>query len=188
MKHFNQVLSEARRIIRKNGDVALTAVGFDAHGKGFKIWMQVENDKDKERFGMAMAGNFMVHGAVEYYVFFTGWMVMLDRDETELKTRPAKDPRRREVLIVYGESHGEKEAQVFEVVRDAGERLLELKARNDLDEMIANNSQMRFAGMLGDPQRKHSPEDRDRMRAMLKPMPEIFHIHGPEPLINPALN
>jgi hypothetical protein len=188
VKHFNQVLSEARRIIRTDGDVSLTAVGFDLRGRGFKIWMRVENDKDKERFGMAMAGNFMVHSAIEYYVFFTGWMVMLDRDETELKTRPSKDPRRREVLIVYGESHTEKEARVFEVVRDAGERLLELKPRDDLDEMVANNSQMRFAGMLGDPTRKHSHEDRERMRNLLKPMPEIFHIYGPEPLINPALN
>ncbi len=188
MKHFNQVLSEARRIIRQDGDVSLTAVGFDLRGRGFKIWMRVENDKDKERFGMAMAGNFMVHNAIEYYVFFTGWMVMLDRDETELKTRPSKDPRRREVLIVYGESHTEKEAKVFEVVRDAGERLLELKERDDLDDMVANNSQMRFAGMLGDPKRKHSAEDRERMRNLLKPMPEIFHIYGPEPLINPALN
>lgn len=188
MKHFNQVLVEARRIIRQYGDVSLTAVGFDPRGRGFKIWMQVENDKDKERFGMAMAGNFMVHNAIEYYVFFTGWMVMLDRDETELKTRPSKDPRRREVLIVYGESHTEKEARVFEVVRDAGERLLELRARDDLDEMVVNNSQMRFAGLLGDPKRKHSPEDRERMRDLLKPMPEIFHIYGPEPLINPALN
>lgn len=188
MKHFKQVLTEARRVIRKDGDVSLTAVGFDANGRGFKIWMQVENDKDKERFSMAMAGNFMVHSAIEYYVFFTGWMVMLDRDETELKTRPSKDPRRREVLIVYGESLDEKEAQVYELVRDAGERLLELKARDDLDEMVANNSQMRFAGMLGDTKRKHTNEDRERMRAMLKPMPEIFRIYGPEPLINPALN
>ncbi len=188
MKHFNQVLSEARRIIRKDGDVSLTAVGFDARGRGFKIWMRVENDKDKERFSMAIAGNMMVHGALEYYVFFTGWMVMLDRDEIEVKTRPSKDPRRREVLIVYGESHDEKEAKVFEVVRDAGERLLELKERDELDEMVAHNSQMRFAGLLGDPKHKHSLEDRDRMRNMLKPMPEVFRIYGPEPLINPALN
>lgn len=188
MKHFNQVLSEARRIIRAEGDVALTAVGFDARGRGFKLWMRVEDDKDKERFGMAMAGNFMVHHVVEYYVFFTGWMVMLDRAEKELKTRPAQDPRRREVLIVYGESHTEKEAKVYEVMRDAGERLLELNARDDLDEMVARNSQMRFAGMLGDPNRKHAPADLEKMRTLLKPMPEIFHIYGPEPLINPALN
>lgn len=188
MNHFNQVLSEARRLIRQHGDVSLTAVGFDARGRGFKIWMQVENDKDKERFGMAMAGNFMVHGTIEYYVFFTGWMVLLDREEADVKTRPAQDPRRREVLIVYGESHTEKEARVFEVRRDAGERLLELKARDDLDKMVANNSQMRFAGMLGDPKRKHSAEDREQMRKLLQPMPQIFHIYGPEPLINPVLN
>jgi hypothetical protein len=188
VKHFNQVLSEARRIIRQDGDVSLTAVGFDARGRGFKIWMRVEDDKDKERFGMAMAGNLMVHNAIEYYVFFTGWMVLLDREETELKTRPSKDPRRREVLIVYGESHAEKEAKVFEVVRDAGERLLALQGRADLDEMVAHNSQMRFAGLLGEPHRKHAPEARERMRTMLKPMPEIFHIYGPEPLINPTLN
>jgi len=188
VKHFNQVLSEARRIIRKDGDVSLTAVGIDAQGWGFKIWMQVENDEDKERFGMAMAGNFMLHNAVEYYVFFTGWMVMLDRDEGELKTRPSKDPRRREVLIVYGESHTEKEAKVFEVLRDAGDRLLELKARDDLDQMVAHNSQMRFTGLLGDPKRNHTQAERDQMRTLLKPMSAIFHIYGPEPLINPALN
>ena len=79
MKHFNQVLAEAQRSLRKDGDLPLTAIGFDAQGRGFKIWMQVEKDQDKERFSMAIAGTMMVHSAIEYYVVFTGWMVLLDK-------------------------------------------------------------------------------------------------------------
>ena len=188
MKHLDQVLIEAKRAMRKDGDLPLTAVGFDVRGRGFKIWTQVRDDKDKERFSMAIAGNMMVHQAVEYYVVFTGWMVMLDKEEEDIKTRPSNDPRRQETLIVYGESQQEKVAKVYLVERDQGERFLGLKARTDLDEMVANNSQMRFSGMLGDPKNKHTNDDRERMRMMLKPMPEIFKIYGPEPLINPALN
>lgn len=188
MKHFDQVLAEAKRILKKDGDLPLMAAGFDGRGRGFKIWMQVETDNDKERFSMAIFGNLLVHQAVEYFVFFTGWMVMLDKDEKDLKTRPSKDPRRKEVLIVYGESRADKEAKLFVIERDEGGRLLGVREREDLNETVAKNSQMRFAGLLGDPQRKHTEADRASMRLMLKPMPEIFRIYGPEPLINPALN
>ena len=188
MKHFKQVLAEAQRSLRKDGDLPLTAIGFDAQGRGFKIWMQVEKDQDKERFSMAIAGNMMIHNAIEYYVVFTGWMVLLDKPDEELQTRPSKDPRRKEVMIVYGENHTEKEAKLYVIERDAGGRLLNFTEREDLNEMIAENGQLRFSGLLGDPKRKHSHEERERMRAMLKPMPDIFRIHGPQPLINPALN
>ena len=115
-------------------------------------------------------------------------MVLLDKPGEELETRPSKDPRRQEVMIVYGENPEEKEAKLYLIKRDAGGRLLNFTEREDLNEMIAENGQMRFAGLLGDPQRQHSTEERERMRALLKPMPDIFHIHGPQPLINPALN
>ena len=151
--------------------------------------MQVEKDQDKERFSMAIAGNLMVHHAVEYFVLFTGWMVMLDKEKgEELNTRPSQDPRRQEVMIVYGENHEEKEAKLYVIERDAGGRLLSFKEREDLNETIAENGQMRFSGLLGDPKRKHTAEEIEQMRVLLKPMPEIFHIYGPQPLINPALN
>lgn len=188
MKHFNQALKEAQRALKRDGDLPLMAIGFDARGRGFKIWMQVEKDQDKERFSMALAGNLLVHNATEYFVLFTGWMVLLDRPGEELATRPSKDPRRQEVMIVYGENHDEKEAKLYVIKRDAGGRLLNFKEREDLNEMVADNGQMRFAGLLGDSQRKHTTEEREQMRALLKPMPDIFHIHGPQPLINPALN
>jgi hypothetical protein len=188
MKHFNQVLAEAHRSLKKDGDLPLTAIGFDARGRGFKIWMHVEKDEDKERFTMAIAGNLMVHTAIEYYVVFTGWMVMLDQPGEELSTRPSKDPRRKEVMIVYGENYTGKEAKLYLIERDEGGRLLSFKERKDLNEMITENGQMRFSGLLGPSERKHSSEERERMRALLKPMPSIFHIYGPEPLINPALN
>ncbi|MBS1807038.1 MAG: hypothetical protein JST84_02470 [Acidobacteria bacterium] len=188
MKHFNLVLEEAQRSLKRDGDLPLVAIGFDTRGRGFKLWMQIEKDEDKDRFCMAIAGNLMVHGAVEYYVLFTGWMVLLDKPDEELKTRPSNDPRRKEVMIVYGENHTETEAKLFVLERDAGGRLLHCDEREDLNEMVAGNSQMRFSRLLGDPKRKHSQEEVERMRALLKPMPEIFHIYGPQPLIDPTLN
>lgn len=188
MKHFNQVLIEAKNSLIKDGDLPLMAIGFDVRGRGFKIWMQVENDEDKERFSMAIAGNLIVHNAVEYFVLFTGWMVMLDKPGEELQTRPSQDPRRREVMIVYGENYEEKDAKLFVIERDAGGRLLDFTEREDLGEMVAGNGQLRFSGLLGAAHSNHSAEERKRMRALLKPMPEIFRIHGPLPLVNPALN
>lgn len=188
MKHFNQVLGEAKHSLQKDGDLPLTAIGFDKRGRGFKIWMQVEDDQDKERFTMATAGNLLVHSAVEYYVVFTGWMVLLDKPDETLETRPSQDPRRQEVMIVYGENRAEKEARLYVIERDQGGRLLHFSEREDLNEMIAENGQLRFSGLLGQSPRQPTNEERERMRALLKPMPDLFHIYGPQPLINPALN
>jgi hypothetical protein len=188
MKHFAEVLESTRRAMSRDGDLPLTAVGFDAHGRGFRLWTQPENDDDKRHFTMACGLHFILNEVVEYFIYFTGWMVVLTERDGELTSRPSEHPRRQEVLIFYGETRDERAARVFLVERDAGGRLLGLEEREDLSEMVGGESQTRFSGMLPNPASKTTREDRQRLKALAKAMPKSWHVHGPEPLGQPGLN
>jgi hypothetical protein len=189
VKHFEQVLQLARRALKRDGDLPLTAIGFDAQGKGFKLWMQPEGEDDKRHFAMACGLHFILNDVAEYHIYFTGWMVVLNEAEREeLATRPSEHPRRQEVLIVYGETLSERAAKLFLIDRDAGGRLLGFKEREDLSEMVGGESQMRFSGLLPNIAHKSAPGDRERLKALAKAMPATWRVHGPEPLGQPRLN
>lgn len=186
MRHVEQVLGEVCRALARDGDLPLTAVGYDGGGKGFKLWMQPDDDDDKQHFSMVCTLHFILNEVA--YVYFAGWMVRLRESDEELTARPSEHPRREEVLIVYGETLGERAARLHLIDRDAGGRLLGLREREDLSEIVPGESQMRFSGLLPNPDRRPTREDRQRLKAFSQAVPATWRVHGPEPLFQPNLS